>query len=271
MASNAVAVKLPEFWEAQAEVWFVQAEAQFQLRGITADETRYYHVIAALGPGTAARVVSILRHPPAEHKHKALKRFLIATFGLTDLMKHNYHMYAIITAASAPFRGGMVKHTCQVGMWLPYSDLHEGSPDQHVNVAELFAGKKGVLFGVPGAFTPGCQMAHLPGYVQNFYQFQAKGVDVIACVSVNDAYVMSAWGLAHRAEGKVRMLADPTGAFTQAIGLLMDYPDVIAKLGNRRSKRYSMLVENGLVTKIFVEPDGGGLTCSLAQNILSVI
>uniref|UniRef100_A0A8C4X0X4 Peroxiredoxin-5 n=1 Tax=Eptatretus burgeri TaxID=7764 RepID=A0A8C4X0X4_EPTBU len=152
-----------------------------------------------------------------------------------------------------PSMGATVKHTYQVGMWLPCSDLHEGTPDQRVNVLELFAGKKGVLFGVPGAFTPGCHMAHLPGYVQNFYRFQAKGVDVIACVSVNDAYVMSAWGLAHGAEGKVRMLADPTGAFTQVYS------------------EYSMLVENGLVMKIFVEPDGGGLTCSLAQNILSVI
>uniref|UniRef100_UPI00358E34FA uncharacterized protein n=1 Tax=Myxine glutinosa TaxID=7769 RepID=UPI00358E34FA len=85
MATNAVAVKLPEFWEAQADVWFVQAEAQFQLRGITADETRYYHVVAALGPGTAARVVSILRRPPGDHKYEALKRLLLATFGLTEI------------------------------------------------------------------------------------------------------------------------------------------------------------------------------------------
>lgn len=157
----------------------------------------------------------------------------------------------------------------KVGDKLPSVVLFEGAPDNKVNIAELFStAKKGVIFGLPGAFTPGCSKSHLPGYIDNFDKIKAKGVDVVACVSVNDPFVMAAWGEANKATGKVRMLADTCAEFTKAIG--MDF-DVTAVLGNIRSKRYSMVVENGVVTQLSVEPDGRGLTCSLAPEILKML
>jgi len=154
----------------------------------------------------------------------------------------------------------------KVGDKLPSVVLYEGAPDKKVNIAELFAHvKKGVVFGVPGAFTPGCSKSHLPGFVENFDKLKAKGVDVVACVSVNDPFVMGAWGEAHHATGKVRMLADTCAEFTKAIGMDLD---LSAVLGTIRSKRFSMVVENGVITKLNVEPDGKGLTCSLAPEVL---
>ncbi|XP_028322474.1 peroxiredoxin-5, mitochondrial [Gouania willdenowi] len=157
----------------------------------------------------------------------------------------------------------------QVGDRLPAVEVHEGEPGNKVSMAQLFKGKKGVLFAVPGAFTPGCSKTHLPGFVQQAEDLKSKGIEEIACVSVNDAFVMAAWGKEHGADGKVRMLADPTGAFTKAVDLLLDSDQIVQVLGNKRSKRYSMLVEDGVVKKMNVEPDGTGLTCSLAPNILS--
>ena len=156
----------------------------------------------------------------------------------------------------------------QVGDKLPSIDVHEGTPANSVNMAELFKGKKGILFAVPGAFTPGCSKTHLPGYVQDYDKIKAKGVDLIVCLSVNDAFVMSAWGEEHKADGKVRMLADTKGDFTKAVE--MDF-DATAFLGNHRSKRYSMVVEDGVVTALNLEPDGKGLTCSLSDKILKQI
>lgn len=152
---------------------------------------------------------------------------------------------------------------------LPSVNLYEGNPGNKVNIAELFANvKKGIIFAVPGAFTPGCSKTHLPGYVEKFDAIKGKGVEVIACISINDPFVMEAWGDAHKATGKIRMLADTTGEFTKAINMELD---LSAALGNIRSKRYSLLVENGVVTKVNVEPDGKGLTCSLAPEILKQI
>ena len=156
----------------------------------------------------------------------------------------------------------------QIGDKLPSIDVHEGTPANNVNMAELFKGKKGIIFAVPGAFTPGCSKTHLPGYVQDFDKIKAKGVDLIVCLSVNDAFVMSAWGAEHKAAGKIRMLADTKGDFTKAVE--MDF-DATAFLGNHRSKRYSMVVEDGVVTALNVEPDGKGLTCSLSDKILKQI
>lgn len=157
--------------------------------------------------------------------------------------------------------------TIKVGDKLPSATLHEGNPGNSVDPAELFKGKKGVLFAVPGAYTPGCSKTHLPGYIDNADAFREKGVEVVACVAVNDAFVMSAWGEDKGAAGKVRMLADPNAEFTKALGL-----DVDAKaLGGTRSKRYAMLVEDGVVKHLDVEPDGFGLTCSLAPAFIDQI
>ncbi|MEQ1505822.1 MAG: peroxiredoxin [Myxococcota bacterium] len=151
-----------------------------------------------------------------------------------------------------------------VGDRLPSAALHEGNPKTLIDPAAAFATGKVVVFGVPGAFTPGCDKTHLPGYVADREKLAAKGVTQVVCVSVNDAFVMAAWGAAHHADGKVRMLADPTGAFTRALGLDVDAP----ALGGVRSKRYAMVVENGVVTHLDVEPDGFGLTCSLAPALI---
>lgn len=156
----------------------------------------------------------------------------------------------------------------KVGDALPAVEVFEGEPGNKVNLAELFKGKKGVLFGVPGAFTPGCSKTHLPGFVEQAEALRAKGVQVLACVSVNDVFVMGQWGRSHQAQGKVRLLADPTGAFGKETDLLLD-DSLVSLFGNRRLKRFSMLVEDGVVKALNVEPDGIGLTCSLAPNIFS--
>ena len=152
----------------------------------------------------------------------------------------------------------------KVGDALPALSLQEGTPGTTHNMAELFKGKKGVIFAVPGVFTPGCSKTHLPGFVADADSIKAKGIDLIACISVNDAFVMSAWGEVQQVDGKILMLADPDASYTKALGL-----DVEAgALGGTRSKRYSMIIEDGVVTALNLEPDGFGITCSTATNIL---
>ena len=122
-----------------------------------------------------------------------------------------------------------------------------------VTTDEFFAGKKVALFALPGAYTRTCSSRHLPGYVQNAASLQAKGIDTIACLSVNDAFVMDAWGKEHGAGGKVVMLGDGSCEFTEAMGLTVDRRE--AGMGIR-SQRYSMIVDNGVVKKINVEAPG---------------
>ena len=152
----------------------------------------------------------------------------------------------------------------EVGQSIPAGELHEGTPGTKHDPAALFASGKHVLFAVPGAFTPGCSKTHLPGYVEAADALRAKGVASINCLGVNDAFGLGAWGEAHGAAGKVRMLADPAGAFTKALGLDVN----AAVLGGLRSKRYAMVIVDGKVTDLQVEPDGFGLSCSLAPSIL---
>ncbi len=122
-----------------------------------------------------------------------------------------------------------------------------------ISTEEVFGGKKVVLFAVPGAFTPGCSMTHLPGYVVNADNILAEGADTIACLSVNDAFVMDAWGKAQNAE-KIMMLADGNGDFTAALGLEMDGRGF--GMGTR-SQRYAMIVDDGVVSLLNVEPGHG--------------
>ncbi|WP_372883137.1 peroxiredoxin [Psychromonas sp.] len=138
----------------------------------------------------------------------------------------------------------------QQGQSLPAGSLSQLSKDGMVNhqVSELFAGKKVVLFAVPGAFTPTCSEAHLPGYVVLADKFKAKGVDIIACVSVNDAFVMKAWGDAQNAS-ELMMLGDGDASFTKSLGLEMD----TAGFGGLRSQRYAMVIDDGIVTLLNVE------------------
>ncbi|KAG7223365.1 hypothetical protein INR49_015721 [Caranx melampygus] len=158
----------------------------------------------------------------------------------------------------------VVNMPIQVGERLPAVEVQEGEPGNKVAMDQLFKGRKESSSLYLGLL----HLTHLPGFVQQAGDLKSKGIQEVACVSVNDAFVMAAWGKEHGADGKVRMLADPTGAFTKAVDLLLDNDQIVQVLGNKRSKRYSMLVEDGVVKKINVEPDGTGLTCSLATNIL---
>lgn len=119
--------------------------------------------------------------------------------------------------------------------------------------AELFAGKRVLLFAVPGAFTPTCDARHLPGYVEHFDALRAKGIDTIACLSVNDVFVMNAWGKAGSAVGKVLMLADGNGDYTRALGLELDARGF--GMG-QRAQRFAMVVEDGVVKQLHVEAPG---------------
>ena len=122
-----------------------------------------------------------------------------------------------------------------------------------VSTDDLFRGKKVVLFSVPGAFTPTCSAKHLPGFVNNADQLKAKGVDTIACMAVNDVFVMKAWGESAKAAGKVEMLADGNGDYARALGLELD----ASKFGmGKRGKRFSVIVQDGVVKSVNVEPPG---------------
>ena len=154
------------------------------------------------------------------------------------------------------------------GSKLPEATLHtikDGKPTP-VTTDELFAGKKVAMFAVPGAFTPTCSMAHLPGYVVQADAIKAKGVDSIVCLSVNDAFVMDAWGKSSNAEELV-MVGDGNGDFTAALGLEMDGSGF--GLG-KRSQRYAMIVEDGTVTHLAVEAPGE-LEVSAAEAILEAL
>ena len=145
--------------------------------------------------------------------------------------------------------------TIKVGDKLPdvkMARATENGPEA-VQSADYFAGKKVALFAVPGAFTPTCSAKHLPGFKEHVADFKAKGVDAIACVSVNDAFVMKAWGESQSVGDDILMLGDGNGDFTKAIGLEMDG----SKFGmGQRSQRYSMIVEDGVVKELNVEAPG---------------
>ena len=121
------------------------------------------------------------------------------------------------------------------------------------DIGESTAGKKIVIFGLPGAFTPTCSAQHVPGYVEQAEALKAAGIDEIWCVSVNDAFVMGAWGREQHTAGKVRMMADGSAAFAQATGLTLD---LTARGMGLRSARYSMLVDDGVVKALNVEAPG---------------
>jgi len=158
--------------------------------------------------------------------------------------------------------------TIKVGDKIPSCTLKtmgkEGPTD--ITTDAIFSGKKVVLFAVPGAFTPGCSLTHLPGYVVNADKIKAKGVDTIACMAVNDAFVMDAWGKSQNAE-EVLMLADGNGDFTEALGLELDARGF--GLG-KRSQRFAMVVEDGTVTHLNVEA-GAGVDVSSAETIMALL
>ncbi len=145
--------------------------------------------------------------------------------------------------------------TIKVGDKLPNGTLYEMSEDgpKPVQVADIVKGKRVVIFGLPGAFTPTCSALHVPGYVGQSDQLKAKGVEQIICLSVNDAFVMGAWGKDQKAGDKVRMLGDGSGAFTKAIGLELD---LIERGMGMRCQRFSVLVDDGVVKSLNIEAPG---------------
>jgi glutaredoxin/glutathione-dependent peroxiredoxin len=155
----------------------------------------------------------------------------------------------------------------KVGDKVPSATLRTMGPEgpKAVTTDELFApGKKVVVFALPGAFTPTCSAKHVPGFVAEADKFKAKGIDAIACISVNDAFVMGAWGKDQKSGDKVMMLGDGAAEFTNAMGLSMD----LTKNGmGVRSQRYAMVVKDGKVDQLFVEKPGA-FEVSSAENVL---
>lgn len=157
--------------------------------------------------------------------------------------------------------------TIKVGDTIPSMKLMTTTPDgpKEISTDEIFKGKKVVMFGVPGAFTPTCSMRHLPGFVENASAIRAKGVDQIVCMAVNDAFVLDAWAKQNGVDDKVTMLADGSGAFTKALGLELD---LIPRGLGVRCQRFALVADNGKVTHIAVEQPGG-FEVSKAEAILN--
>jgi peroxiredoxin len=156
--------------------------------------------------------------------------------------------------------------TIKVGDKLPEASLRlkTDSGITEVKTPDFFKGKKAVLFALPGAFTPTCSAKHLPGFVQKAGDLKAKGIDTIACLSVNDAFVMDAWGKQQNAGDNVVMLADGNADFTKKVGLQMDG----SKFGmGERSQRYAMLIDDGVVKQLYVEAPGA-FEVSSAEHML---
>ncbi|WP_421696327.1 peroxiredoxin [Aestuariivirga sp.] len=156
--------------------------------------------------------------------------------------------------------------TIKPGDKLPAVDVTISTAEgpQKVAADVIFAGRKVVLFGLPGAFTPTCSMNHLPGYLLAYDDLKALGVDTIACTAVNDIFVMKAWSKATESEGKITMLADGNAEFAKALGLDMDL--TAAGMG-LRCKRYSMIVDNGVVKTLNIETERG-VNVSGAETIV---
>jgi peroxiredoxin len=170
-------------------------------------------------------------------------------------------------------RGDM---TIKVGDRLPAGTLQEYYETEKngcsvgpnpVNIEELTRGKKVVIFGLPGAFTPTCSAKHVPSYLANYDKLKAKGVDEIVCISVNDPFVMGAWARDQKSDDKVRMLADGSGEYTKKLGLELD---LTARGLGVRSQRYSMLVDNGVVKSLNLE-SAGKFEVSGAETMLQQV
>jgi len=156
--------------------------------------------------------------------------------------------------------------TIKTGERMPagkFKVMGENGP-QDLTTAQLFDGKRVVLFSVPGAFTPTCNAKHLPGFVQQAAALQAKGVDTIACMAVNDVFVMNAWGKSANVGDKVRMLADGNGEYAKALGLELDARDY--GMG-QRGQRFAIVVDKGVATKVLIEAPGE-FKLSSAEHVL---
>ncbi|MDA1098170.1 MAG: peroxiredoxin [Proteobacteria bacterium] len=160
--------------------------------------------------------------------------------------------------------------TISVGDKMPSGTLMtmgDGGPEP-VSTDEWFGGKKVVLFGLPGAFTPTCSAQHVPSYVKNHTALAAKGVDAVGCMSVNDAFVMGAWGKDQQVGKNVTMLADGSAAYTKALGLELD---LTARGMGVRCQRFAIVVDDGVVSAVQIEENPGGIEKTGAQAILNLL
>ena len=157
----------------------------------------------------------------------------------------------------------------KVGDAMPRGKLTAATPEgpKELTTEAVFAGKKVVLFAVPGAFTPTCSVKHLPGFLQNAEAMKAKGVDTVACIAVNDPFVMGAWAKEQDVGDRVVMLADGSGTYTKLLGLELD---LSARGLGIRSQRYAMVVDDGTVSSLNVEPPGG-FEVSKAETVLAAL
>jgi peroxiredoxin len=156
----------------------------------------------------------------------------------------------------------------KIGDRLPEATFRVLGPEgiTPLSTKEVFGGKKVMLFAVPGAFTPTCHLKHLPGFIKHADAFKKKGVDTVACVAVNDPFVLGAWADASGGKGKVLFLSDGNGEFTKKIGLDFDGSGIGLGL---RSKRYAMLVEDGVVRALNLEDSPGVAEASTAEKLLA--
>ena len=154
-----------------------------------------------------------------------------------------------------------------VGESLPDVAVYLTSPDgpKATSTGQVFANKRAVMFALPGAFTPTCSARHLPGFVEKADVIYAKGIDLIACLSVNDAFVMAAWAARHDVGESIAMIADGNGTFVHAMGLDRDMSE--RGMGHR-SQRFAMVTKDGVVEKIFIESPGG-YSVSSAEHVIS--
>ncbi|MDX1710381.1 MAG: peroxiredoxin [Rhodovibrionaceae bacterium] len=158
----------------------------------------------------------------------------------------------------------------QIGDRIPSVKLKHLTAEgmEEVSTDDLFAGKKVVMFGLPGAYTPTCSAKHMPGFIDKLDALKDKGVDAVLCLSVNDPFVMKAWGEDQGASGKVDLLPDGNAELTKAMGL--DFDGSGAGLGTR-SKRFAMVVEDGVVKHVAVEDAPGGMEVSSAEKVLEAL
>ncbi|KAK6198769.1 Redoxin [Scheffersomyces amazonensis] len=173
-----------------------------------------------------------------------------------------------LTRVKVPITTRFSFRSISIGSTIPAATLFENSPGNPVDIAQEVSEGKSVIIGVPGAFSPACSASHIPGYLKNLRGFNDKGYDKFFIVAVNDAFVTKAWGdslLTSVAGAQVKFLADPAGEFTKELDLSFDATKFF---GNERSKRYALLVEDGKVTKTFVEPDNTSVDVSEAAKVL---
>ncbi|KAB2098187.1 hypothetical protein ERO13_A01G209900v2 [Gossypium hirsutum] len=203
---------------------------------------------------------------------KLSSKSLPLKFSSVSSLSFNLHRRRVSKPISFSTKTTQISAAISVGDKLPDATLSYFDSDgelQTTTISSLTAGKKAVIFAVPGAFTPTCSQKHLPGFVEKSGELKAKGVNTIACVSVNDAFVMRAWKENLGIKDEVLLLSDGNGEFTKKIGCELDLTDKPVGLGVR-SRRYALLAEDGVVKLLNLE-EGGAFTFSGAEDILKVL